>query len=75
MKPWCMSGVLFPAARACRTCFVCTQGVRHLALEMDSSNKGLKVLLECCPHLTSLHIGSRCAFDVADLVGMLMSFR
>ncbi|CAM9675878.1 unnamed protein product, partial [Hapterophycus canaliculatus] len=35
-------------------------GVQHLALEIDSSNKGLKVLLEGCTRLKSLHIGSRC---------------
>ncbi|CAM9108949.1 unnamed protein product [Scytosiphon promiscuus] len=34
-------------------------GVRHLALEIDSSNKGLKVLLEGCTSLKSLHIGTR----------------
>eukprot|EP00904_Undaria_pinnatifida_P012647 jgi/Undpi1/8512/HiC_scaffold_25.g10979.m1 len=35
-------------------------GVLHLALEMDASNRGLKLLLERCRQLRSLHIGSRC---------------
>ncbi|CAN0342424.1 unnamed protein product, partial [Ectocarpus sp. 8 AP-2014] len=34
-------------------------GVRHLALEVDASNRGLRVLLEGCTRLKSLHIGSR----------------
>ncbi|CAM9481675.1 unnamed protein product [Pylaiella littoralis] len=35
-------------------------GVQHLALDMDASNRGLKVLLKGCTSLKSLHIGSRC---------------
>ncbi|CAM9142743.1 unnamed protein product [Ectocarpus sp. 6 AP-2014] len=34
-------------------------GVHHLALEVDASNRGLRVLLEGCTRLKSLHIGSR----------------
>lgn len=35
-----------------------------MALEVDASNRGLRVLLEGCTRLQSLHIGSRCSFCV-----------
>lgn len=52
----------FPTWRFCCEILVsCLSvvGVEHLALEIDASNKGLKLLLEGCTRLKSLHIGSR----------------
>lgn len=53
----CVRGV--PSVSLFLALLFCFSGIQHLALDMDASNRGLKVLLEGCRQLRTLHIGSR----------------
>lgn len=63
--PFLQSVVLFQLLLLClmMCCLYEYAGLQNLALDMDASNQGLKVLLQGCTGLKSLHIGSRCVFS------------